>query len=66
MKILNYVQLIDSVRSNRTELFTKKHKNNQKICKSSGTVRRDKIEIFQMYTFDFTLIFSDNKIVAIH
>ena len=41
MKILNYVELIDSVRSNRTELYTKKHKNNQKIRKSSGTVRRD-------------------------
>ena len=38
MKILNYVQLIDSVRSNRTEIFTKKHKNDQKIRKSTGTV----------------------------
>ncbi len=40
-----YVQLIDLFRSNRTELFTKKHKNNKKVRKSSGTVRRDKIEL---------------------
>jgi hypothetical protein len=40
MKILNIVQLIDSVRLN-----TKKHKNNQKIRKSSVMVRRDKIEL---------------------
>ncbi len=37
MKILNYVELIDSVRN-----------NNQKIRKSSGTVRRDKIELVRM------------------
>jgi hypothetical protein len=48
MKILNYVKLIDSVRSNRTELYTKKHKSNQKIRKSSGTVRRDKIELVRL------------------
>ena len=53
MKILNYVELIDSVRSNRTELFTKKHKNNQKICKSSGTVRRDKIELVRLSSVRF-------------
>jgi hypothetical protein len=29
----------------RFGLFTKKHKNNPKIRKSSGTVRRDKIEL---------------------
>jgi len=34
--------MIDSVRSNRTELFTKKQNNNQKIRKISRTVRRDK------------------------
>ncbi len=31
------------VRFDRTELFTKKYKNNQKIRESSGTVRRYKI-----------------------
>jgi hypothetical protein len=49
MKILNYVQLIDLVRSNRTELFTK----NQKIRKSSGTVRRDKIELVRLSSVRF-------------
>ncbi len=53
MKILNYVELIDSVRSNRTELYTKKHKNNQKIRKSSGTVRRDKIELVRLSSVRF-------------
>jgi hypothetical protein len=53
MKILNYVELIDSVRSNRTELYTKKHKNNQKIRKSSGTVRRDKIEFVRLSSVRF-------------
>ncbi len=48
MKILNYVELIDSVRSNRIELYTKKHKNNQKIRKKSDTVRRDKIELVRL------------------
>ena len=37
----------------RTELFTKKHKNNQKICKSSGTVRRDKIELVRLSSVRF-------------
>jgi hypothetical protein len=50
---LNYVDLIDSVRSNRTELYTKKHKNNQKIRKSSGTVRRDKIELVRLSSVRF-------------
>jgi hypothetical protein len=53
MKILNYVELIDPVRTNRTELYTKKHKNNQKIRKSSGTVRRDKIELVRMSSVRF-------------
>ncbi len=53
MKILNYVQLIDLVRSNRTELFTKNHKKNQKIRKSSDTVRRDKIELVRLSSFRF-------------
>ncbi len=44
MKILNYVQLIDS------ELFTKKHKNNQKIRKSSGTVRFENFLKFDSFT----------------
>jgi hypothetical protein len=37
--------MFGSIEPNRTELFTKKHKYNQKIRKSSGTVRRDKIEL---------------------
>jgi hypothetical protein len=53
MKILNYVELIDLVRSNRIELYTKKHKNNQKIRKSSGTVRRDKIELVRLSSVRF-------------
>jgi hypothetical protein len=53
MKILNYVQLIDSVRSNRTELCTKKHKNDQKIRESSGTVRREKIELVRLSSVRF-------------
>ncbi len=53
MKILNYVELIDSFRSNRTELYTKKHKNNQKIRKSSGTIRRDKIELVRLSSVRF-------------
>ena len=53
MKILNYAELIDSVRSKRTELYTKKHKNNQKIRKSSGTVRRDKIELVRLSSVRF-------------
>ncbi len=47
------IELIDSVRSNRTELYTKKHKNNQKIRKSSGTVRRDKIELVRLSSVRF-------------
>ena len=49
MKILNYVELI--VRFDRTELYTKKHKNNQKIRKS--TVRRDKIELVRLSSVRF-------------
>jgi len=49
MKILNYVES-DSVRSNRTELYTKKHK---KIRKSSGTVRRDKIGLVRLSSVQF-------------
>jgi hypothetical protein len=60
MKILNYVELIDSVRSNRTELYTKKHKNNQKIRKSSGTVRRDKIELVQLSSVRFDSVRFEN------
>jgi len=59
MKILNYVQLIDSVRSNRTELFKKKY-NNQKIRKSSGTVRRDKIELVRLSSVRFDSIRFEN------
>jgi len=57
MKILNYVQLIDSVRSNRTELFKKKYKNNQKVRKSSGTVRREKIELVRFDSVRFEIRF---------
>jgi len=53
MMILNYVELIDSVRSNRTELYTKKHKNNQKTRTSSGTVRRNKIELVRLSSVRF-------------
>jgi hypothetical protein len=53
MKILNYVQLIDLVRSNRTELFTKNNKKIQKIRKSSGTVRRDKFELVRLSSVRF-------------
>jgi hypothetical protein len=45
MKILNYVEDI--------ELYTKKYKNNQKIRKSSGTVRRDKIELVRLSSVRF-------------
>ena len=60
MKVLNYVELIDSVRSNRTELYTKKHKNNQEIRKSSGTVRRDKIELVRLSSVRFGSIRFDS------
>ncbi len=53
MKILNYVELIDLVRSNRTEIYTKKNKNNLRIRKSSGTVRRDKIELVRLSSVRF-------------
>ncbi len=33
--------------------MTKKHKNNQKIRKSSGTVRRDKIELVRLSSVRF-------------
>ena len=35
------------------ELYTKKHKNNQKIRKSSGTVRHDKIELVRLSSVRF-------------
>ena len=35
------------------ELYTKKHKNNQKIRKSSGTVRRAKIELVRLSSVRF-------------
>jgi len=60
MKILNYVQLIDSVRSNRTELCTKKHKNDQKIRESSGTVRREKIELVRLSSVRFDSVRFEN------
>jgi hypothetical protein len=60
MKILNYVKLIDSVRLNRTELYTKKHKNNQKIRKGSGTVRLDKIELVRLSSVRFDSIRFEN------
>ena len=36
------------VRFDRTELFTKKHKNNQKIWKISGTIRRDELKLVRL------------------
>ncbi len=51
MMILNYVELIDSVGSNRT--LYKKTQNNQKIRKSSGTVRRDKIDLVRLSSIRF-------------
>jgi len=47
MKILNYVQLIDSVRSNRT-FYQKNTKIIKKIRKISRTVRREKIELVRL------------------
>ena len=66
MKILNYVELIDSVRSNRTELYTKKHKNNQKIRKSSGTVRRDKIELVRLSSVRFENLLKFDSFTVSH
>jgi len=37
----------------RTEFFTKKNKNNQKIRKISRTVRRDKIELVRLSSVRF-------------
>jgi hypothetical protein len=50
-----------SVRFDRNELYTKKHKNNQKIRKSSGTVRSDKIELVRLSSVRF-----ENLIVEWH
>jgi len=66
MKILNYVELIDSVRSNRTELYTKKYKNNQKIRKSSGTVRRDKIELVRLSSVRFENLLKFDSFTALN
>ncbi len=43
--------------SNRTEFYTKKHKNNQKIRTSSGTVRREKIVRLSSVRFENLLKF---------
>jgi len=42
------------------ELFTKKHKNNQKILKISGTVRRDKFELVRLSSVRFDSIRFEN------
>ena len=44
------------------ELFTKKHKNNQKILKISGTVRRDKFELVRLSSVRFDSIRFGSKI----
>ncbi len=49
-----------SIRFDRTELYTKKHKNNQKIRKSSGTVRRDEIELVRPSSFRFDSVRFEN------
>jgi hypothetical protein len=49
-----------SIEPNRTELYTKEHKNNQKIRKSSGTVRRDKIELVRLSSVRFGSIRFEN------
>ncbi len=41
----------------RTEFFSKKHKNNQKIRKISRTVRRDKIELVRLSSVRFENLF---------
>jgi hypothetical protein len=42
-----------SIRFDRTEIYTKKHKNNPKIRKSSDMVRRDKIELVRLSSVRF-------------
>jgi len=37
------------------EFFTKKHKNNQKILKSSGTVHLEKIELVRLSSVRFEI-----------
>ncbi len=44
----------------RIELYTKKHKNNQKIRKSSGTVRCDKIELVRLRSVRFDSVRFEN------
>jgi hypothetical protein len=51
--MLNWSIRFDRTEPNRTELYTKKHKNNQKIRKSSGTVRLDKIELVRLSSVRF-------------
>jgi hypothetical protein len=47
------IELIGSIEPNRTELYTKKLKNNQKTRTSSGTVRRNKIELVRLSSVRF-------------
>ena len=62
--------MLSVCRSEPNRTLYKKHKNNQKIRKSSGTVRRDKIELVRLSSvrfenllkFDsFTVCFNENK-----
>jgi hypothetical protein len=48
------VDRFGSIQPNRT-FCKKKHKNNQKIRKSSGTVRRDKIGLVQLSSVRFEM-----------
>jgi hypothetical protein len=43
-------------------IFTKNHKKNQKIRKSSGTIRRDKIELVQLKSVRINSIRFGSKI----
>jgi hypothetical protein len=60
MKILKYMFTL----SNQTGHFIKKHKNNQKIRKSSDTVRLDKIN--RIITIEFGSKFHSSSIVSLY
>jgi hypothetical protein len=46
------VDRLGSIETNRTEIFTNKHKNNQKIQKSSSAVCRGELELVLLIRFD--------------
>ena len=60
-----WIMLNWSIWFDRTELFTKKHKNNQKIRKKSGTVRRDKIELVRLSSVRFENLLKFDSITVI-